>query len=91
MRKFLLIFAACTASAAAAEPAPTANGEHSRRPAQAQLMKKRICERIDENPSSRLGNRKICRTIFVPAQQSGTENPKRPQPPAPTAAASAPR
>ena len=35
-------------------------------PAKPQTVKKRVCEQIDENPYSRLGNRKICRTIEVP-------------------------
>jgi hypothetical protein len=36
-------------------------------PAKPQMIKKRVCEQIDENPYSRLGNRKICRTVEVPA------------------------
>ena len=36
-------------------------------PAKPQTVKKRVCQVIeDENPYSRLGNRKICKTIEVP-------------------------
>ena len=36
--------------------------------AQPQMVKKRVCQQIeDENPYSRLGTRKICKTIEVPA------------------------
>lgn len=34
-----------------------------------QMVKKRVCEQLDEDPYSRLGNRKICKTIEVPAGQ----------------------
>jgi hypothetical protein len=37
-------------------------------------MKKRVCEQIDEDSYSRLGNRKICKTIEVPVTTSGTAN-----------------
>jgi len=36
--------------------------------AKPQMVKKRVCQVLeDENPYSRLGNRKICKTIEVPA------------------------
>jgi hypothetical protein len=38
----------------------------AQQPAKPQMVKKRVCEQIDENPYSRLGNRKICKTIEVP-------------------------
>jgi hypothetical protein len=38
----------------------------AQQPAKPQTVKKRVCEQIDENPYSRLGNRKICKTIEVP-------------------------
>ena len=38
----------------------------AQQPAKPQTVKKRVCEQIDENPYSRLGSRKICRTIEVP-------------------------
>lgn len=45
--------------------------------------KKRVCEQLDEDPYSRLGNRKICRTIEVPAEQPKNSN-KSTQAPATT-------
>ena len=34
-------------------------------------VKKRVCETVDEDPYSRLGNRRICRVIEVPASSTG--------------------
>jgi len=34
------------------------------------MVKKRVCEQIDENPYSRLGSRKVCKTVEVPATGS---------------------
>jgi hypothetical protein len=61
-----------TTGTAAAQTAPatataTATADQAQ-PAKPQMVKKRVCEVIDEDPSSRLGNRKICKTIEVPAQ-----------------------
>ena len=42
-------------------------------PAKPQTVKKRVCEQIDEDSYSRLGNRKICRTIEVPVTSGGTD------------------
>lgn len=45
------------------------------------MVKKRVCETVDEDPYSRLGSRKICRVIEVPAPaprsggQSGQQAP----------------
>ena len=42
--------------------------QNAAQPAQPQMIKKRVCQQIeDENPYSRLGTRKICKTIEVPA------------------------
>jgi hypothetical protein len=42
-------------------------------PAKPQMVKKRVCEQIDEDSYSRLGNRKICKTIEVPVTNTGTD------------------
>jgi hypothetical protein len=42
--------------------------------AKPQTVKKRVCQTIDEDSYSRLGNRKICRTIEVPAPAAGGQN-----------------
>ncbi len=53
--------------------------------AKPQTVKKRICETTDEDSYSRLGGRKICRTVEVPVTQSGGQNGQTGQEtPAPT-------
>jgi hypothetical protein len=68
----LVIFGA-TNVPAAAQPAPATNAAQPATPqtAKPQTVKKRVCEMIDEDSYSRLGNRKICKTIEVPAEQQG--------------------
>lgn len=61
-----------TAPAAANQNAPGAGTEVQ--PAKPQMVKKRVCEQIDEDSYSRLGNRKICRTIEVPVTSAGMSN-----------------
>ena len=65
-----------------AQPQAQVQGQAAQ-PAKPQTVKKRVCEQIDENPYSRLGNRKICKTIEVPvttttgqAQQTPAPDPK---------------
>ena len=63
----LAILSAMTAPVLAqTTPAP-----NQAQPAKPQMVKKRVCEQVDEDPYSRLGNRKICKTIEVPVQQQG--------------------
>jgi len=65
MRKSLIALAILSTISAPvlAQTAPATNGTQ---PAKPQTVKKRICEQIDEDSYSRLGKRKICRTIEVP-------------------------
>ena len=51
---------------AAQDQSQTQAQGQAQQPAKPQTVKKRVCEQVDENPYSRLGNRKICRTIEVP-------------------------
>jgi hypothetical protein len=70
---------------AAAQTAPATNQAQTAKPP---TVKKRVCEMVDEDSYSRLGNRKICHTIEVPASQAGTGS-SQPTPaptPAPRAA-----
>lgn len=62
----LAIFSMMSAPAAA-QTAPAANpAQPSAKP---QMVKKRVCQMIeDDDPYSRLGSRKICKTIEVPAE-----------------------
>lgn len=51
-----------------AQTAPAANPAQ---PAKPQMVKKRVCEKIeDDDPYSRLGSRTICKTVEVPADQA---------------------
>jgi hypothetical protein len=63
----LTILGAMSASAVA-QNAPATDPA---KPAKPQTVKKRVCEMIDEDSYSRLGNRKICKTVEVPVEQQG--------------------
>jgi hypothetical protein len=77
----VLAFLSTTSAPVLAQTVPAAN---SAQPAKPQTVKKRVCETIDEDPSSRLGNRKICKTIEVPATGAGSQGKQGAQSPAPT-------
>jgi hypothetical protein len=78
MNKFLIVLAilgTTTVPAGAQTAAPAANESQ---PAKPQMVKKRVCQVIeDDDPYSRLGsNRKICKTIEVPANAAaGQQQP----------------
>jgi hypothetical protein len=64
------------APATANQTAPaTANPTQLAKP---QTVKKRVCEQIDEDSYSRLGSRKICKTIEVPVTNNGTSGHEQP-------------
>jgi hypothetical protein len=65
-----------SAPATANSTAPAAGNESQ--PAKPQTVKRRVCEQIDEDSYSRLGNRKICRTIEVPVTNTGTSGHEQP-------------
>jgi hypothetical protein len=73
MSKALVALAILGAMSVAAT-AQTAPAPNQAQPAKPQTVKKRVCEQVDEDPYSRLGNRKICKTIEVPVQQGGSAN-----------------
>jgi len=50
----------------------------AQQPAKPQTVKKRVCEQIDENPYSRLGSRKICKTIEVPVTPTSGQTTQAP-------------
>jgi len=56
--------------AAQTAPAPA----QSTTPAQPQKVKKRVCYQEEEDSYSRLGGRKVCKTVEVPAQPAGANN-----------------
>ena len=55
-----------------AQTAPAATA--STTPAKPQTVKKRVCYQEEEDSYSRLGGRKVCKTVEVPAQPSGGQN-----------------
>jgi hypothetical protein len=75
MRKFLAALAimGATSMPAVAQtttPSTTTPATTNQvQPAKPQMIKKRVCEQVDEDSYSRLGNRKICKTVEVPADQ----------------------
>ena len=66
MRKLFVVLAilGTTSVPAASQTAPVPDQSQ---PAKAQMVKKRVCQMSEEDPSSRLGNRRICKTVEVPA------------------------
>lgn len=75
MYKSLVVLAIIGAASVPASAQTTQAGPataNQTQPAKPQTVKKRVCEQVDEDPYSRLGNRKICRTIEVPVTSSGT-------------------
>lgn len=68
MRKSLVVLAILgTMSGPAFAQAADQAAQNNAQAAKPQTVKKRVCQQIDENPYSRLGQRKICKTIEVPA------------------------
>jgi hypothetical protein len=51
--------------------------------AKPQMVKKRVCETTEEDSYSRLGGRKVCHMVEVPATPSGGNNNKDAKSPAP--------
>ena len=84
MFKSLVVLAAASTMSgpvfaqAAQDQAQTRAQGQAQQPAKPQMVKKRVCEQIDENPYSRLGNRKICRTIEVPVTPTSGQTTQAP-------------
>lgn len=81
MYKYLVVLAmigtaSVSASAQTAQAGPATT--NATQPAKPQTVKKRVCEQVDEDPYSRLGNRKICKTIEVPVTNSGNSGHEEP-------------
>jgi len=83
MHKLLIALAilGVTSAPASAQTAPV---ENPAQPAKPQTVKKRVCQMIeDEDPYSRLGTRKICKTVEVPVTAPADGNGNNGQAPAP--------
>lgn len=80
MFKYLVVLAAVSTMSSPVLAQATQNQSQSQaqaqptQPGKPVMVKKRVCEQIDENPYSRLGNRKVCKTVEVPATGSGGES-----------------
>jgi hypothetical protein len=73
MRKSLVVLAIFSTMSvpALSQPANTMSGnEAATAPAKPQMVKKRVCTYAEEDSYSRLGGRKICKTIEVPAEKT---------------------
>jgi hypothetical protein len=84
MLKYLVVLAAVStmsgpvfAQAAQGQSQTQVQGQ-AQQPAKPQTVKKRVCEQIDENPYSRLGSRKICKTIEVPVTSTSGQSTQAP-------------
>ena len=73
MFKFLVVLATVSTMSSpvfaqtAQDQSQTQAQNEAQQPAKPLMVRKRVCQVIeDENPYSRLGNRKICKTIEVP-------------------------
>jgi len=74
MRKSLVVLAILgTMSVPAFAQTTQTHAQNSAQPAKPQMIKKKVCEQVEEDSYSRLGNRKVCRTIEVPAPVSNNE------------------
>lgn len=81
MSKFLIVLAmagAMSAPVAAQTQPQQGSSPQFTQPAKPQMIKKRICEQAEEDSYSRLGGRKICRTVEVPVQQGGSASQQTP-------------
>lgn len=73
MRKSLVVLAILSTMSVPAltQPANTTSGNAAATaPAKPQMIKKRVCTYAEEDSYSRLGGRKICKTIEVPAEKT---------------------
>ncbi|HJU76647.1 MAG TPA: hypothetical protein VJ597_01785 [Sphingomicrobium sp.] len=88
MRKSLVVLAIFSTMSvpALAQPGNTTSGNAvATAPAKPQMVKKRVCFQDDEDSYSRLGGRKICKTVEVPAEKTaggsqGNDAPASSQP-----------
>lgn len=72
MRKSLVVLAIfSTMSAPALAQNASVTADSSQQQGKPQTVKKKICETVEEDSYSRLGNRKVCRTVEVPVKESG--------------------
>ena len=71
MRKSLIVLAILGTMSVPAVAQTTAAPDSAQQPAKSQTVKKRVCYQDEEDSYSRLGGRKICKTIEVPVKPNG--------------------
>ncbi len=82
MPKLLIVLAVAgvTSGPAIAQTAPVspaASATSQAQPAQPAMVKKRICEDTNDDPTTRIHNR-VCKTVLVPAQPAAAANARTP-------------
>ena len=70
MRKSLIVLAILSTMSAPVVAQNTTAAD-SAQPAKPQTVKKRVCYQEEEDSYSRLGGRKICKTVEVPVKPGG--------------------
>ena len=71
MRKSLIVLAILSAMSVPAYAQNTTAADSVQQPPKPQTVKKRVCYQEEEDSYSRLGGRKVCKTVEVPAKPSG--------------------
>jgi len=71
MRKSLIVLAILGTMSAPVLAQATTTAADSAQPAKPQTVKKRVCYQEEEDSYSRLGGRKVCKTVEVPVKPGG--------------------
>ena len=71
MRKSLIVLAILGTISVPAAAQNTIATDSVQQPAKPQTVKKRVCYQEEEDSYSRLGGRKICKTVEVPVKPGG--------------------
>jgi len=71
MRKSLIVLAILGTMSAPVLAQATTSAADSAQPAKPQTVKKRVCYQEEEDSYSRLGGRKVCKTVEVPVKPGG--------------------
>ena len=84
MYKSLVALAILSVASAPVAAQTASTADPSTTAAKPQMVKKRVCETTEEDSYSRLGGRKVCKMVEVPATQSGGKNAQTSAPSAPS-------
>lgn len=78
MRKSLVVLAILSTMSVPAVAQNTTAAVSGQQPAKPQTVKKRVCYQEEEDSYSRLGGRKICKTVEVPVKGTGAPEQQAP-------------